>query len=89
LEFILLTNFLHSQADTLCGLEDFHFHTLRHAFTSDLLSYGAVPKEVQKLLGHSTVSTAMNICAHASTEAKRSSAKLLDIQWESIKQSFP
>lgn len=60
------------------GLEDFHFHTLRHTFTSNLLSYGAAPKEVQELLGHSDVSTTMNIYAHASREAKRSSAKLLD-----------
>lgn len=60
------------------GLEDFHFHTLRHTFTSNLLSYGAAPKEVQELLGHSDVSTTMNIYAHASREAKRTSAKLLD-----------
>lgn len=60
------------------GLEDFHFHTLRHTFTSNLLSYGAAPKEVQELLGHADVSTTMNIYAHASREAKRSSAKLLD-----------
>lgn len=60
------------------GLEDFHFHTLRHTFTSNLLSYGAAPKEVQELLGHADVTTTMNIYAHASREAKRSSAKLLD-----------
>ncbi len=47
-------------------------------FTSNLLSYGAAPKEVQELLGHSDVSTTMNIYAHASREAKRTSAKLLD-----------
>ena len=62
----------------ILGLEDFHFHTLRHTFTSNLLSYGAAPKEVQELLGHADVSTTMNIYAHASREAERSSAKLLD-----------
>ena len=50
------------------GLEDFHFHTLRHTFTSNLLSNGAQPD----------VSTTMNIYAHATKEAKRSSARLLD-----------
>ena len=35
------------------GLEDFHFHTLRHTYTSNLLSGGAKPKDVQELLGHS------------------------------------
>lgn len=42
------------------GLEDFHFHTLRHTYTSNLLSGGAKPKDVQELLGHSDVSTTMN-----------------------------
>lgn len=61
------------------GLGDFHFHTLRHTYTSNLLSHGAAPKDVQELLGHSDVSTTMNIYAHASREAKRSSARLLDL----------
>ena len=60
------------------GLEDFHFHTLRHTFTSNLLSNGTQPKDVQELLGHADVSTTMNIYAHATKEAKRSSARLLD-----------
>ncbi|MDE6208426.1 MAG: tyrosine-type recombinase/integrase [Lachnospiraceae bacterium] len=59
-------------------LENFHFHMLRHTFTSNLLSGGAAPKDVQELLGHSDVSTTMNIYAHASREAKRTSARLLD-----------
>ena len=45
------------------GLEDFHFHTLRHTYTSNLLSGGAKPKDVQELLGHSDVNTTMNIYA--------------------------
>ena len=63
---------------TVEGLEDFHFHTLRHTYTSNLLSGGAKPKDVQELLGHSDVSTTMNIYAHATREAKRTSARLLD-----------
>ena len=59
-------------------LEDFHFHTLRHTYTTNLLSNGAQPKDVQELLGHSDVSTTMNVYAHATREAKRSSARLLD-----------
>lgn len=60
------------------GMESFHFHQLRHTFTSNLLSYGAAPKDMQELLGHSDVTTTMNIYAHASKEAKRDAAKLLD-----------
>ena len=59
-------------------LEGFHFHTLRHTYTTNLLSNGAQPKDVQELLGHSDVSTTMNVYAHATRKAKRESAKLLD-----------
>jgi integrase len=65
-------------AKTLDGFEGFHFHQLRHTYTSNLLSNGAAPKDVQELLGHSDVSTTMNVYAHATREAKRSSARLLD-----------
>ena len=60
------------------GLEDFHFHMLRHTYTSNLLANGAAPKDVQELLGHADVSTTMNIYAHSEREAKRTSARLLD-----------
>ena len=60
------------------GFEDFHFHMLRHTFTSNLLSNGVAPKDVQELLGHADVSTTMNIYAHSKREAKRTSARLLD-----------
>ena len=33
--------------------DNFHFHTLRHTYTTNLLSNGAAPKDVQELLGHS------------------------------------
>ena len=59
-------------------LEGFHFHTLRHTYTTNLLSNGAQPKDVHELLGHSDVSTIMNVYAHATREAKRTSARLLD-----------
>ncbi len=59
-------------------LDGFHFHTLRHTYTTNLLSNGAQPKDVQELLGHSDVSTTMNVYAHATREAKRESVKLLD-----------
>lgn len=62
----------------LDDMGDFHFHQLRHTYTSNLLSSGAAPKDVQELLGHADVSTTMNIYAHATREVKRTSARLLD-----------
>ena len=62
----------------LPGFEGFHFHALRHTYTTNLLANGARPKDVQELLGHSDVSTTMNIYAHATRESKKSSVKLLD-----------
>ncbi len=62
----------------LPGFENFHFHALRHTYTTNLLSNGAQPKDVQELLGHSDVRTTMNVYAHSTREAKRTSAKLLD-----------
>ena len=56
----------------------FHFQKLRHTYTSNLLANGAAPKDVQELLGHSDVSTTMNVYAHSTRKAKRESAKLLD-----------
>ena len=51
---------------------------VRHTYTTNLLTNGAQPKDVQELLGHSDVSTTMNVYAHATREAKRNSARLLD-----------
>mgnify|MGYP002706790298 CR=1 FL=1 len=60
------------------GFDGFHFHRLRHTYTSNLLSNVAALKDVQELLGHSDVSTTMNIYAHSTRKAKRDSARLLD-----------
>ena len=54
------------------------WHGLRYTFTTNLISNGAAPKDVQELLGHTDVSTTMNVYAHSTREAKRTSARLLD-----------
>lgn len=63
---------------TFDNIQDFHFHVLRHTFTSNMIYGGASSKDVQELLGHSSVNTTMNIYAHAKKETKRSSARSLD-----------
>jgi site-specific recombinase XerD len=55
----------------------FHFHHLRHTFATTLIQQGVPIYEVQKLLGHSKVSTT-EIYAHMSVETLRSSVAVLD-----------
>ena len=60
------------------GLENFHFHKLRHAYSTKLIANGVAPKDVQELLGHSDLSTTMNIYTHGSSESKKNAVMLLD-----------
>ncbi|MFH1647046.1 MAG: tyrosine-type recombinase/integrase [Chloroflexota bacterium] len=39
------------------GLDDFHCHSLRHKFATDLLDHGADIRAVQQLLGHTNLNT--------------------------------
>lgn len=62
---------------------------MRRTYTSNLLASGAAPKDVQELLGHSDVSTTMNVYAHSTRKAKRESARLLDKVAGNDKKDFP
>ena len=59
-------------------LKGFHFHLLRHTFTTNLFNSGAKPKDVQEILGHEDMRTTMGIYAHADRESKRECVRLLD-----------
>lgn len=63
---------------SITGIEQFHFHSLRHTYTSNLLDHGASPQDVQELLGHADVRTTMNIYAHSQRNSRKKSVLLLD-----------
>jgi len=59
------------------GIEDLHFHDLRHTFATRLVQAGEDIYKVQKLLGHKTPSMTARY-AHHSTESLRSTVEVLD-----------
>lgn len=55
---------------------DFHFHLLRHCFTTKLIENGIDFVTVGELLGHSKISTSL-IYSHTNKERKRKAVDLL------------
>jgi integrase len=58
-----LRSFLNSKLKE-AGLKKIRFHDLRHTCASLLLSRGADPQAVSNMLGHSRVSTTMDVYGH-------------------------
>lgn len=60
------------------GVKRCRFHDLRHTFASILLNNGESMKVIQELLGHSTITTTMDIYSHVTEETKERSVELLE-----------
>jgi integrase len=54
-----------NKAVAAAGLPPMRFHDLRHSAATILLAMGIHPKVVQELLGHSKISTTMDLYSHA------------------------
>lgn len=59
------------------GIEDAHFHTLRHSFATRLLELGVDVKTVSVLLGHGSAQTTLNFYAHSLMESQREALEKL------------
>ena len=53
------------------GLEDVHFHTLRHSFATRLIELDVDVKTVSVLLGHSSVQTTLDYYVHSLLDQQR------------------
>jgi integrase len=59
------------------GIEPISIHKLRHTFATRCIEKGMNPKTLQKILGHSDISTTLNLYVHVSeTELQREMKKV-------------
>ena len=59
------------------------FHDLRHSHATQLLSTGVHPKVAQERLGHSTITTTMDLYSHVSETMQEDAAAKLDTAFRS------
>lgn len=60
-----------SKYTKMCGLEQVHFHTLRHTFATRCVEAGFEIKTLSEILGHSNPSVTLQRYVHSSMEMKR------------------
>ncbi|MDR3084133.1 MAG: tyrosine-type recombinase/integrase [Streptomyces sp.] len=60
------------------GLPRMRFHDLRHSCASLLIAQGVAPRTVMEILGHSSISTTMNIYAHVGAALLEESSAAMD-----------
>ena len=60
-----------AQIVNACGLQDIHFHTLRHTFATRCVEAGFDIKTLSEILGHTDVKTTLNRYVHSSFELKQ------------------
>lgn len=60
-----------------CGLENVHFHTLRHTFATRCVEVGFEVKSLSEILGHANTSITLNRYVHSSMELKRNKMEKL------------
>jgi len=59
------------------------FHDLRHSHATQLLAEGIHPKIAQERLGHSTITTTLNLYSHVTDTMQNHAAEKLDSAFRS------
>lgn len=72
---------LTNNPDSTILLPRFSCHTLRHTFTTRMCEAGVNVKVIQDALGHSDISTTLNIYADVTKELRKSEFENLDRQF--------
>jgi integrase len=67
------------------GLSPLRFHDLRHTCASLLIAEGAHPKEIQARLGHSSITTTLNVYGHLFPSLDERLAERLDATYRAAK----
>jgi integrase len=65
------------------GLPRVRFHDLRHSHATQLLADGVHPKIAQERLGHSTISTTLDLYSHVTDTMQADAAARLDVAFRS------
>ena len=61
-----------------CGIENMHFHVLRHTFATRCVEVGFEIKSLSEVLGHSTPRITLERYVHSSIEFKRKNMEKLE-----------
>ena len=67
---------------TLCdeaGINRFCMHALRHTYATRAIESGMQPKVLQKLLGHASIKTTMDLYIHITTDSLDQAVKQLQL----------
>ena len=66
------------QYSEACGIENMHFHVLRHTFATRCVEVGFEIKSLSEVLGHSSPRITLERYVHSSLEFKRQNMTKLE-----------
>lgn len=79
-------NLTHAFSNLIAGISDIprvRFHDLRHSHATQLLLSGVHPKIAQERLGHSTITTTLDLYSHVTQTMQEDAASRLDAAFQS------